>query len=171
MRGVLTRSPIAVSSLGGFRTPAARACRTVHQGPASENLHKVRRPPALAALSIRGRHPKTFTKPEILKASKSCPQCIESGHHNGRPTATVEDELSVDQSADPSCWCSVRPIKNLVALFEGMATAVAREGNVRSECLHHAKLDLHHSSLVAEIALNAQLRCYLYVACLLDRRP
>jgi hypothetical protein len=30
----------AVSSLGGFRTPAFGACRTVRQRPASENLHR-----------------------------------------------------------------------------------------------------------------------------------
>jgi hypothetical protein len=56
-RGTTTRSPIAVSFLGGFRTPAAQVCGT----------------------AVNGRHPKPFTKPEILKTSKSCPQCLESG--------------------------------------------------------------------------------------------
>ena len=39
-RGTATPSLIAVSSLGGFPTPALRARGTVIIGPASENLHK-----------------------------------------------------------------------------------------------------------------------------------
>src|SRR5947208_9824462 len=38
-RGTATPSLIAVSSLGGFPTPALRARGTVIIGPASENLH------------------------------------------------------------------------------------------------------------------------------------
>ena len=41
-RGTATPSLIAVSSLGGFPTPALRARGTVIIGPASENLHKRR---------------------------------------------------------------------------------------------------------------------------------
>jgi hypothetical protein len=50
-RGTPTRSPIAVSSPGGFRTPAASARRTIR----------------------RGRHPKPFTKRETLTVSKYFP--------------------------------------------------------------------------------------------------
>src|SRR5450631_2541832 len=35
----------------------------------------VRRPPDYVARPVSGRHPKTFTKPVILKMSKSCLQC------------------------------------------------------------------------------------------------
>src|SRR5437899_8723662 len=41
-RGTATPSLIAVSSLGGFPTPALRARGTVIIGPASENLHTSR---------------------------------------------------------------------------------------------------------------------------------
>ena len=39
----------------------------------------VRRPTVRLEPFVSGRHPKTFTKPEILKASNSCLQCLESG--------------------------------------------------------------------------------------------
>jgi hypothetical protein len=38
-RGTAARPPIAVSSLGGFRTPAVSACGRARQRPASETLH------------------------------------------------------------------------------------------------------------------------------------
>jgi hypothetical protein len=38
-RGATTRSPIAVSFLGGFRPPAAQVRGNRRQGPASETLH------------------------------------------------------------------------------------------------------------------------------------
>ena len=48
-RGTATPSLIAVSSLGGFPTPALRARGTVIIGPASENLHKSRQKLLLVA--------------------------------------------------------------------------------------------------------------------------
>jgi hypothetical protein len=42
-RGTTTRSPSAVSSLGGFRTPATGVCRIACERPASETLHRSRR--------------------------------------------------------------------------------------------------------------------------------
>ena len=41
-RGTSTRPPSAVSSLGGFRTPAAGVRGSVYERPASENLHRCR---------------------------------------------------------------------------------------------------------------------------------
>src|SRR5438552_19139342 len=48
-RGTATPSLIAVSSLGGFPTPAIRARGTVIIGPASENLHRTRHSVGLSA--------------------------------------------------------------------------------------------------------------------------
>src|ERR1700676_4181325 len=57
-RGTTTRSPIAVSFLGGFRTPAAQVCGT----------------------AVNGRHPKPFTKPVTLRTSETFPLFLETGH-------------------------------------------------------------------------------------------
>src|SRR6184192_2809381 len=52
-RGTATPSLIAVSSLGGFPTPALRARGTVIIGPASENLNRVGRSAMSAQCPVR----------------------------------------------------------------------------------------------------------------------
>ena len=63
-----TRRP-AGSFLGGFRTPALGAHANSHDGPASETLHRGRRPSERTRIVTTGRHPKPFTASVMRRLS------------------------------------------------------------------------------------------------------
>ena len=115
--GAITPSPSAVSSLGGFPTPAAGAPRNAQSRPASERraqipiaqaarsrLHPARfpplevfrrRPPAHPATLSRGRHPKTFTVPDSCSAVRT----IRSPRRQGRATCRARQGQALWRSS------------------------------------------------------------------------
>jgi hypothetical protein len=81
-----------------------------------------------------GRHPKTFTEPEILGMSKSCLQCLESGLRKPHPHLTGQR-----RSVLIDLWEDTGKVKRLMQMQMRATDILEQLANLLADLLVHER--------------------------------